>query len=214
LGVFEKNGVSTAKKQNQQKEGIGGAEIDCNSGGISRCSGMLASSLAPTSDLLALADQGSGSHEDLVAVLDRYIEQLKVIPFGIPAVGDVSSPFGVRVSPFSHSLRMHEGVDFSLSRGSSIYSSAFGKVVNVERSSTYGLFIDVEHNGRLVTRYAHLSRALVTPGQPVSRGQVIGLAGSSGRSTGPHLHFEVLVDGKQRNPSRFLALAQELKRIA
>lgn len=208
LGVFER-GSRSRNGRPLEKDGVGGAEIDCTRGAMNRCGSMFSSSLESSADYLALS--GVDSEKDLIRKLDHYIETLKVIPFGLPAKGDVSSGFGVRLSPFSHSIRMHEGIDFSLDRGSNIYSSAFGTVKSVERNPTYGLVIDVEHNNRVVTRYAHLSRALVVAGQKISRGEVIALAGSTGLSTGPHLHFEVLVDGRPRDPARFLELAKQLK---
>ncbi|MBN8549050.1 MAG: M23 family metallopeptidase [Deltaproteobacteria bacterium] len=213
LGVFEKGSVNgSSKKRASAKDGLGGAEIDCNSTQrFAECRRLMSGNDTKGSDLLSLSSTTQYSQADLVAQLDRYIEALKVIPFGLPAQGDLSSPFGVRLSPFTHTVRMHEGLDFSLSRGSNIYASAYGTVKSIQRNSTYGLVVDIEHNGRLVTRYAHLSRVLVKEGQKVSRGDVIALAGSSGLSTGPHLHFEVLVDGRPRDPSRFLALAKQLK---
>lgn len=212
LGVFERS-AEASKKAKGGKESIGGSEIDCSARGFARCQGLLAGSLAPGLDYLSLSDGQGAIQADLVSILDRYIDALKVIPFGLPAIGDVSSRFGVRVSPFTHTVRMHEGIDFSLNRGSNIYSSAFGVVKKVRRNATYGLVVDVQHNKRLITRYAHLSRALVNEGESVARGQILGLAGSTGLSTGPHLHFEVLVDGRPRDPSRFLELAKELKAI-
>lgn len=212
LGVFEKNNPSpSAKKRAIEKDGLGGAEIDCDSKGLAECKRMISNGETKSSEFLSLSSAPEPTDADLVATLDRYIEALKVIPFGLPAQGDLSSAFGIRLSPFTHTVRMHEGLDFSLQRGSNIYSSAYGIVKSVERTPTYGLVIDIEHNGRLVTRYAHLSRALVKPGQKVSRGEIVALAGSTGLSTGPHLHFEVLVDGRPRDPSRFLALAKQLK---
>lgn len=210
LGVFDSEELAKGKKRSG-KGNVGGAEVDCNKAGFARCSGLISSSFSPPSDYLSLSDTGVGLDKGLIQRLDRYIEMLKVIPFGLPAHGELSSGFGVRVSPFSRSLRMHEGIDFSMNKGSNIYSSAYGTVAEVRRNSTYGLMVDIRHNKRLLTRYAHLSKALVTPGQPVERGQIIALAGSSGRSTGPHLHFEVLVDGKPRDPARFLELAKDLK---
>ncbi len=212
LGVFERQS-GTKRSALNRRDAVGGAEIDCDARGMSRCQGLMATSLSSGLDYLALSTQDDSAHADLVATLDRYIDALKVIPFGIPALGELSSGFGVRLSPFTRTIRMHEGLDFSLQRGSPIYSSAFGIVKSVERNSTYGLVVDVQHNSRLVTRYAHLSKALVSEGQELVRGDRIGLSGSTGLSTGPHLHFEVLVDGKPRDPSRFLELAKQLKLV-
>jgi murein DD-endopeptidase MepM/ murein hydrolase activator NlpD len=212
LGVFKRGaGPTTARKSTVDKDAVGGAEVDCDAKGSPQCKKLISGGNTANGEYWTLSGVSLNSRNDLLGTLDKYIEALKVIPFGLPARGEVSSGFGVRLSPFTRTIRMHEGMDFSLSRGSNIYASAFGKVKRVERTPTYGLVVDIEHNGRLVTRYAHLSKALVKPGQAISRGDVIGLAGSSGMSTGPHLHFEVLVDGRPRNPARFLELAQRLE---
>jgi murein DD-endopeptidase MepM/ murein hydrolase activator NlpD len=108
---------------------------------------------------------------------------------------------------------MHEGVDLALPQGSQITSTGDGKVVAVERNATYGLVVDIAHSDRVITRYAHLSKAFVTEGEKVCRGEVIGLVGTSGRSTGPHLHYEILVDGKARNPVPFVQLALDIKNL-
>lgn len=210
LGVFEKSGK--AKNSNQKtRDGIGGAEVDCLKG---ECKGLLdLDGTEEKESYLKLSGEEYSPDAELIVMLDKLTEALRVIPFGLPAKGSVSSPFGVRFSPFEHSLRMHEGIDFSMPVGSKIYSSAFGIVTRAERHGTYGLVVDVKHNSRITTRYAHMSKTLVKVGDRVSRGQVLGLAGSSGRSTGPHLHFEVLVDGKQRNPARFLELAKALQSV-
>jgi murein DD-endopeptidase MepM/ murein hydrolase activator NlpD len=209
LGVFEKSGKS--KSSTKDKEGIGGAEVECVKG---ECKGLLELDAGgPEESYLRLSGEEYNPDAELILMLDKLTEALRVIPFGLPAKGSVSSPFGVRFSPFERSLRMHEGIDFSMPVGSKIYSSAFGVVSRAERHGTYGLVVDVRHNSRVTTRYAHMSKALVKVGDRVSRGHVLGLAGSSGRSTGPHLHFEVLVDGKQRNPARFLELAKTLQSV-
>lgn len=210
LGVFERSGKAknpTAKT----KEGIGGAEVECRGGS---CAGLM--DLDPNEskqDYLSLSGEDFTPDEELIVMLDKLTEALRVIPFGLPAKGSVSSPYGVRYSPFEHGLRMHEGIDFSAPIGTKIFASAYGTVQRVERNGAYGLMIDIKHNGRITTRYAHLSKALVKVGDRIARGQVIGLTGSSGRSTGPHLHFEVLVDGRQKNPARFLALAKDLQAV-
>src|SRR5690606_36183873 len=135
----------------------------------------------------------------LINLIDTYVKFVEAIPLSRPAVGGkLTSGYGFRYSPFNRHLSLHEGIDLSLSYGSNIYSTAKGKVIRLERNSTYGLMIDVEHSDKVITRYAHLSKALVAEGGGVEPGQLIGLAGSSGRSTGPHLHYEVRVDGRAK----------------
>ena len=210
------------KQANKGKasDGVGGAEIDCADGSGDRCSsfeleseisGFEPSSLVPGSDSsIPLVLEGD---RDLVEILDRYIDILKMVPFAIPASGHVSSGFGYRYSPFHGGLSMHEGVDFSLSEGSHIVATADGVVRQVQRNGTYGLVVDIAHSDRLVTRFAHLSKAFVSEGERVCRGEVIALAGSTGRSTGPHLHYEILVDGKARNPAPIISMAERLGKI-
>lgn len=218
LGVFEK---PSKDKKNKESDAVGGAEVECRAGSCSGFfSGLLSnsteSSLTENSgnELLKLnTTEVSDVDGAVVALLEKLIEALKVIPFGLPAKGDVSSYFGVRYSPFEHGLRMHEGIDFSMPHGSKIYAAGYGTVVDVGWNGAYGQMVDIRHNGRIVSRYAHMSKILVKKGDKISRGQVIGLVGSTGRSTGPHLHFEVLVDGRQKNPARFLQLAKELQKL-
>lgn len=119
-----------------------------------------------------------------------------------------ASAFGWRLDPFTGERALHEGVDFPAEVGTPIVAAAAGIVVAAERHPEYGLMIDVDHGNELTTRYAHASKLLVTPGAFVKRGQVIAESGSTGRSTGPHLHFEVRVRGAAQNPNRFLQQAQ------
>lgn len=205
------------------EEGVGGAEIDCEGEPGSVCSPYppmlvdteLASSL-PSDPVLPYdsrtdSNLDTRSASELLEILDRYIDVLKIIPLGIPGPGHINSPFGYRRSPFGRGIRLHEGVDISLAHGSHIVSTGDGVVIEVGKTSTYGLMVDVAHSRRVVTRYAHLSRAYVAEGEKVCRGEVIGLVGSTGHSTGPHLHYEVRVDGNAKNPVPYLSLASKLK---
>ncbi|SFG88391.1 Murein DD-endopeptidase MepM and murein hydrolase activator NlpD, contain LysM domain [Desulfotomaculum arcticum] len=115
-----------------------------------------------------------------------------------PTVGAIVSPFGKRWG------RMHEGVDIAASYGSPVVAAEAGTVMRVGTLGGYGLRIDISHGGGVVTRYAHLSSTAVKAGQRVERGQFVGRSGSSGNSTGPHLHFEVIVNGVHKNPSLFI----------
>jgi murein DD-endopeptidase MepM/ murein hydrolase activator NlpD len=115
-----------------------------------------------------------------------------------PTVGAITSPFGNRHG------RLHRGVDIAANYGSPVVAAEAGTVLRAGYRGAYGLCIDISHGGGVVTRYAHLSSAAVKPGQRVERGQFIGRTGSSGNSTGPHLHFEVIVNGEHKNPSLFI----------
>jgi len=147
---------------------------------------------------------------EMAEALDHYIEILKSLPVSAPALGPVSSGFGFRQSPFTGGISAHQGVDFSLPVGSHIYSTGEGIVREVRFNPTYGLVVDIEHSPRIITRYAHLKKAFVTEGERVCRGETIALSGASGRATGPHLHYEVLVDGRARNPDKLLSAGRKL----
>ncbi|MGB9663173.1 MAG: M23 family metallopeptidase, partial [Moorellaceae bacterium] len=112
--------------------------------------------------------------------------------------GPISSPFGYRGREF------HSGMDISASYGTPVAAAESGVVIGAGYEGGYGRLITIDHGGGLVTRYAHLSAYNVRVGQTVARGEVIGYVGTSGRTTGPHLHFEVLIGGEFRNPYNYL----------
>ena len=120
------------------------------------------------------------------------------------AKGYVSSNFGMRKDPFNGRSRKHRGIDIAGPKGTKVMSIADGKVVYSGRKGGYGRMVEIQHENKLRSRYAHLSATLVKKGQKVSRGDVIGQVGSSGRSTGPHLHLEVLKNKKHVNPLSYL----------
>jgi murein DD-endopeptidase MepM/ murein hydrolase activator NlpD len=142
--------------------------------------------------------------------LERAIFVMRVLPLGSPADGEISSEFGYRRSPFSRRASFHEGIDVSLRRGNRVVVTGSGVVDRVAYNRTYGTVIDVKHAAGIVTRYAHLTKSLVKQGQKVSRGDLIALSGNTGRSTGPHLHYEVLFNDRPRDPRPFIELADEL----
>lgn len=118
--------------------------------------------------------------------------------------GVYTSNFGWRVDPFTGRSAMHEGVDFMAESGTAIHASAGGVVVYADTHAQYGNMVEVDHGNDIVTRYAHASKLLVKVGQVVRRGDKIAEVGSTGRSTGNHLHFEVRYKGIAQNPVRFL----------
>lgn len=129
----------------------------------------------------------------------------KLLP-SIPPIkeGFYSSNFGWRADPFTGASAMHEGVDFMVPKGASIRASAGGVVAYSDYHAQYGNMVEIDHGNDIVTRYAHASRLLVKVGQVVRRGEKIAEVGSTGRSTGNHLHFEVRYKGIAQNPVRFL----------
>jgi murein DD-endopeptidase MepM/ murein hydrolase activator NlpD len=126
-------------------------------------------------------------------------------PEGRPvAEGYISSYFGARQDPFDGSEAIHKGVDFAGAMGSLVLSVATGIVTRAESSNGYGTLVEINHGNGFVTRYGHNQKVLVAVGDAVVRGQPIALMGSTGRSTGPHVHFEVLRNGQHLNPLAFV----------
>ena len=117
-----------------------------------------------------------------------------------PAAGYVSSPYGLRFN----GTEFHQGIDIAADMGTPIVATADGVVTAAEWNGGYGNMVDVDHGGGIVTRYGHASAVAVTVGQQVRRGEVIAYVGSTGRSTGPHVHYEVRVDGQPVNPAGYL----------
>jgi murein DD-endopeptidase MepM/ murein hydrolase activator NlpD len=127
------------------------------------------------------------------------------IPSLIPVEGvKTTSGFGMRDHPVIGGRRAHKGIDLAAPTGTPVYAPADGVVARAEWFSSYGLYIQVEHGGELETRFAHLSRLNVAAGQFVKKGDLIGFIGSTGRSTGPHLHYEVRVAGVAVNPLPYM----------
>ncbi len=128
-----------------------------------------------------------------------------MIPSTAPVDGPVGSRFGFRADPFTGQTALHTGLDFPAETGAPIQAAAGGVVVSTDTHPEYGKMLVLDHGNGLTTRYAHASRILVKAGDLVRRGQLVAEVGSTGRSTGSHLHFEVLVNDVLQNPSRFLA---------
>ncbi len=122
----------------------------------------------------------------------------------VRCTGFISSNFGERQDPFSGHEAFHKGVDFAGSMGADVVAVAAGVVTWAGERSGYGSLVEISHGNGYVTRYGHNQRTLVAVGQTVTRGQPVALMGSTGRSTGPHVHFEVLRNGRQVNPASFI----------
>ncbi|MBU2549637.1 MAG: M23 family metallopeptidase [Proteobacteria bacterium] len=147
-------------------------------------------------------------HEQNQQKLGSYFEDSKSImastPDCWPVQGTLTSTFGYRSSPFGRQTEFHRGIDLSAPTGTPIIAPADGLVVSSEWNSGYGLILAINHGYGIVTRYAHLSQCYVEPGQFVRRGQRVASVGRSGRTTGAHLHYEVILKGIPVNPARFL----------
>ncbi|NKN36502.1 peptidoglycan DD-metalloendopeptidase family protein [Agrobacterium sp. a22-2] len=137
--------------------------------------------------------------------LDTVRDTARKLPFANPAPGkEITSRFGNRVDPFLGRLAMHAGIDFRASTGGEIQSAGAGVVTAAGSAGGYGNMVEIDHGHGISTRYGHMSRVLVNVGDTVAVGDTIGLAGSTGRSTGPHLHYEVRRNGAAVDPMRFL----------
>lgn len=137
-------------------------------------------------------------------IVGSKIEQ-SLEPEGRPVEnGWISSEYGYRQDPFSGKRAFHHGVDIASKRNSEVFAVASGLVMDAGKKSGYGYYIEINHADGLVTKYAHNSKIFVEIGDLVEKGDVIGLVGSSGRSTGPHVHFEIARNGKSINPSTYL----------
>ena len=134
------------------------------------------------------------------------------MPFANPVPGaKISSRFGYRKDPFNGRSAMHNGIDFKAARGTAVNATGDGVVIKAGRKGGYGKVVEIRHKDGLITRYAHLSRIAVKNGQRVRVGQTIGKVGSTGRSTGPHLHYEIRQGKTARNPSKYIQVGFKLR---
>ena len=166
---------------------------------------------ATLNDLDQLTDQ----RVDLMTVMESRLFDQKIKKLMVPtqepvAGGSLGSAFGWRIDPMNGRSALHTGLDFPSDTGTPILAAAGGVIVTQEYHAAYGNMVEVDHGNELVTRYAHASRVLVKKGDLVKRGQKIAEVGNTGRSTGPHLHFEVLVDGINQDPQKFLRAGRQM----
>lgn len=164
------------------------------------------------SELLGKLGRELDTRSDQLGVLEALLVQnsanRKFMPTLAPInAGWFSSNFGYRIDPFTGLQTMHEGIDFPAEEGTPVIASASGKVIEAEVHPQYGKILAIDHGNGLVSRYAHASELFVREGDLVVRGQRVATVGSTGRSTGPHLHFEVRLNGVPQNPVRFLRSA-------
>ena len=164
---------------------------------------------------LADLEQLTGQRTDLLTVMESRLFDEKIRKMMVPTqapvqAGHMGSSFGWRIDPFTGRSALHTGLDFQAEPGTSIYAAAGGVVVTQEYHPAYGNMVEIDHGNSLVTRYAHASRLWVKKGDLIKRGQKLAEVGTTGRSTGPHLHFEVLVQGVPQDPQKFLAAGRDL----
>lgn len=147
------------------------------------------------------------SYDEILALAKEQQVKLECIPSIQPVLNKdltrTASGYGWRIDPVYHTPRFHSGMDFTAPKGTDVYATGNARVVFVGWKQGYGNCIDLDHGFQYTTRYAHLSKSLVRPGQTVKRGDIIGLVGNTGKSTGPHLHYEVLFRGHAVDPRNF-----------
>ena len=155
--------------------------------------------------------------DELTILESRFLEKRvkeRLLPTTLPVkAAYLGSPFGQRSDPIAGLRAMHEGIDFNAEIGTPVVAAAGGVVVTAEKHPQYGNLIEIDHGNNFTTRYAHLSKLSVKEGQVVRRGKEIGLSGNTGRSTGPHLHFEVRFNGVAQNPARFLQQGSQFAQL-
>ena len=169
----------------------------------------------PLTSVASSADPAFGILKDVLHLVERQLDHARAgverkealaaaTPSIWPVAGWLSSSFGSRNDPFNGGWDFHPGVDISADSGEAVRATADGKVLTARYTGNFGNLVVLDHGFGISTRYGHLSRYAVTEGQQVTKGDTIGYIGSTGRSTSPHLHYELLLNGRQSNPLGFL----------
>jgi len=153
-----------------------------------------------------------GPQDELIFRTDKYLDTILNVPLGAPVPGVLTSKFGKRIDPINGKSAYHRGVDIRGRMGSDVKATGAGTVKTQNYDKVKGRYIVLDHGNGFRTKYAHLKKSLVQKGDIVQRGQVIGLVGNSGRSTGPHVHYEISYDDKIVNPTKFVRIAKYLKK--
>ncbi len=153
--------------------------------------------------------QAVDARDEYMSTIEAKILQKSVLKDMLPNSSPVdaafnSSSYGWRIDPFNGSKAFHEGLDFTANSGTVIRAAADGIVSSAERTPDYGNIVKIDHGSGLETRYAHASKLLVKAGERVVKGQIVALVGSTGRSTGPHLHYEIRLNGNALDPRKYL----------
>lgn len=202
---ISKNSGITVPKSEGGKMGSGGPLVN-------PARALSANELQREIDRLSeIVDQRSDSLTALESqIMERRIKTT-LLPTIVPIIGaHVGSTFGRRIDPIAGVSAMHEGIDFVADPGTPVIASAGGVVLTAEMHPQYGNLVEIDHGNDFTSRYAHNSKIKVKVGQIVKRGQEIALSGNTGRTTGPHLHFEVRFKGVAQNPARFLQQGTQL----
>ena len=195
--------------------GVNPAEIKTTLGSGGALVGSRSLTMDELQATLADLDKITDQRVDVMTLMESRLFDLKIkklmVPTQQPVVGGVlGSSFGWRIDPVNGQSALHTGLDFPASSGTPILAAAGGVVVAQEYHPAYGNMVEIDHGNDLVTRYGHASKVLIKKGDLVKRGQKLAEVGSTGRSTGSHLHFEVLVQGVFQDPQKFLTAGQNL----
>lgn len=190
-GLFARLGLDPARFERRPEAGLGGPLVPLSGDPFGIAAAQTQRTVAEAAGLRRMAE---------------------TLPLRRPVAGEmsVSSTFGARVDPFTRGYAMHTGLDLRAETGEPARATAAGRVTIAEYNGGYGNMVEIDHGHGLATRYAHLSAYGVSPGQWVAAGAVVGRVGSTGRSTGSHLHYETRIDGEAVDPQRFLRLADAL----
>lgn len=207
-------GVKPEEFNFKEAPGRGGAESSSLSGRASHDM-----SMSEFQQALEAMSRDVGYRADYMNVVETVLMsdriKSKLLPTNQPVnVAYNSSSFGWRLDPFTGRSAFHEGLDFPATVGTAIVAAAGGVVIDAEYHPQYGNMLDIDHGNDIITRYAHASRLLVKVGDIVQRGQHIADIGTTGRSTGPHLHFEVRIKGVAQDPRKFLNAGTDLAKMA
>lgn len=158
-----------------------------------------------TAELISQIDQKTQSLQDLISKVAARLDYLNSIPSAYPVYGTITSPFGMRKSPFGYGSEFHPGIDISVPVGTPVKAAGKGVVTYAGWLTGYGNAVIIDHGYGIESVYGHNSEILVKVGQSVKRGDIIAKSGNTGRSTGPHVHFEVRVNGNPVDPMKYLA---------
>lgn len=199
------NKLAEIDKLQRQLEKMAGIQSISRGDRIVKSSKMQAvDSLDGLQVLMDTLDSKEKELQDFIADIEERFEYLETVPDLWPTTGRITSKFGTRKDPFTNETAFHEGIDIANSAGTNIVAAAKGTVTFSGYNSGYGRAIIINHGNGYKTVYGHVSKLLVSTGDKVEKGQIIAKMGNTGRSTGPHLHFEVHKDGKLLNPLNIL----------
>ena len=146
-------------------------------------------------------------YNELINKVDTYLRTIEFMPLGKPVNGAITSNYGNRIDPINNQPGFHVGVDIRGKHGTKIRATAAGVVAKAFKNGGYGNYVEIDHGNGYRTVYGHMQSYVVKKGESVKRGQIIGLVGSSGRSFGPHLHYEIRLHRKPVNPTKFMQVA-------